>query len=78
MLFNLLCSSAAGLLGPVVAGIVNLVFLLPCIAVSVRRLHDINKSGWFYLFWFIPLVGWIFLIIWFCTPSDPGMNRYGE
>lgn len=78
MLFNILCSSAAGLLGPVLPGIVNLVFLLPCIAVSVRRLHDINKSGWFYLLWFIPIVGWIFLIIWFCTPSDAGMNRYGE
>ncbi len=78
MLFTLLCSAAAFLLDPVLPSLVDIAFLLPSIAVSVRRLHDINKSGWFYLFWFIPIVGWIILLIWFCTPSAAGVNRYGE
>ena len=38
--------------------------LLPSLAVWVRRLHDIDKSGWFALFIFIPLIGWIFVTVW--------------
>ena len=48
--------------GPV-GGIVTLVFLLPLLAVSVRRLHDVDHSGWFILFGLIPLVGWIILLV---------------
>lgn len=60
------------------SGIFGLASLIPGIAVSVRRLHDINKSGWFYLFWFIPLIGWIFLLIWYCKKGDPVANTHGE
>lgn len=55
----------------------SLAVLLPGIAVAVRRLHDIGKSGWFYLFAFIPLVGSIILLVWFCKDSEPGANAYG-
>ena len=55
----------------------SLATLIPFYAVSARRLHDINKSGWFQLFYLIPLVGVIILIVWFATKSDPGKNRYG-
>ena len=51
--------------------------LLPGLAVSVRRLHDLDKSGWFLLLAFIPLVGAIILIVWACQEGTPGPNRFG-
>ncbi len=51
--------------------------LIPSLAVLVRRLHDINKSGWFILFYFIPLVGFIFLLVWLFTDGDRYHNNYG-
>ena len=51
--------------------------LIPSIAVWVRRLHDIGKSGWALLFILIPLVGPILLIVWACKDSDEGTNEYG-
>ena len=56
--------------------ICTLVFLMPYVAVAVRRLHDINRSGWWLLLVFVPL-GNIVLWIWFCLPSTPGPNRFG-
>ena len=50
---------------------------IPGLAVSVRRLHDVDKSGWFYLIVLIPLVGAIWLLILFCTEGTPGRNQYG-
>ncbi len=55
----------------------TLVFLMPYIAVAVRRLHDTNRSGWWLLLVFVPLVGNVVLLIWFCTPSMSGPNRFG-
>ncbi len=57
--------------------LVGLALLLPSLGYSIRRLHDINKSGWFLLFMLIPLVGWIFLLVWYVKDSDPGDNRFG-
>ena len=51
--------------------------ILPTLAVSIRRLHDIGKSGWNYLLAFIPLVGSIILIVWSCKDSQPGENKWG-
>jgi uncharacterized membrane protein YhaH (DUF805 family) len=62
-----------GLLG----GIYSLAVLLPSIGVGIRRLHDINRSGWWLLIGLVPLVGWIILIIWAATASDAGPNQYG-
>jgi uncharacterized membrane protein YhaH (DUF805 family) len=50
---------------------------IPYLAVGVRRLHDIDRSGWWWLIGFIPLIGIIVLIIWWCKPSQPGANRFG-
>lgn len=61
----------------VVTGIVNLVLLLPCLGLSVRRLHDIGKSGWWLFISLIPLVGAILLLVWFCKDSEPQANEYG-
>ncbi|MCH8545761.1 MAG: DUF805 domain-containing protein [Cryomorphaceae bacterium] len=54
-----------------------LAVLLPGIAVSVRRLHDINKSGWWLLISFIPLIGIIWLLVLMATDGKPGQNQYG-
>ena len=52
--------------------------ILPSIAVAVRRLHDINKSGWYYLVSLIPLIGGIWLLVLLCTEGDRGDNQYGS
>lgn len=51
--------------------------LIPGIAVAVRRLHDTNKSGWFYLVALIPFIGSIWLIVLLVTEGDSGPNQYG-
>ena len=51
--------------------------IIPSIAVGVRRLHDIGKSGWMMLVVFIPFVGAIWLLILFVMDSKPGANEYG-
>jgi uncharacterized membrane protein YhaH (DUF805 family) len=58
-------------------GIFGLVTLLPSLAVAVRRLHDIDRSGWWILLALIPIVGAIVLIIWYCTRGTAGANRFG-
>jgi uncharacterized membrane protein YhaH (DUF805 family) len=52
--------------------------IIPGLAVTVRRLHDVGKSGWFYFIILIPLVGAIWLLILFCTEGVAGLNEYGE
>ena len=51
--------------------------LLPNIAVSVRRMHDINKSGWWVLISLIPIVGGIWFLVLSLMESKPGSNVYG-
>jgi uncharacterized membrane protein YhaH (DUF805 family) len=55
-----------------------LAVLIPGLAVAVRRLHDVGKSGWFILISLIPLVGGIWLLVLFCTDGQPGENKYGS
>lgn len=75
-LFNLLI----GILGfvPILGWIITIGLLIPSIAVAVRRLHDIGKSGFYYFLCFIPIVGAIILLILFLQPSQEGANQYGE
>lgn len=61
----------------ILAGIVTLVHIIPSIAVGVRRLHDTDRSGWWILIVFIPLIGWIWLIVLYCIAGTPGPNRFG-
>ena len=63
-LFVVLVSAATGIISDKLTAVFSLVVLLPGIAVSVRRLHDIDKSGWFLLLNFIPVIGWIILLYW--------------
>lgn len=89
-LFNLIIYLAASVINYLIAGssdttsIIGIIYLLyslatilPALAVSWRRLHDIGKSGAYILFILIPLVGCIFLLAWFVKDSDMGENRFG-
>lgn len=87
-LFNILASLVIGALcgmlfgsgsstTTVVSGVWALAMLLPGLGLCWRRLHDIGKSGAWYLLIFVPLIGAIILLIWFCTDSQPGTNQYG-
>jgi uncharacterized membrane protein YhaH (DUF805 family) len=57
--------------------IFSLAVLLPSLAVGVRRLHDLDRSGWWLLLSLIPLIGAIVLIVWFVGRGTPGANRFG-
>ena len=63
--------------GGVINTLGSLVLLLPSLAVAVRRMHDTGRSGWWLLIGFIPIVGWILVIVWYCTDTKPGDNQYG-
>ena len=52
--------------------------LLPSIAVAIRRLHDIGKSGWWYLINFIPLIGGLIFLYFTVLDSEPGQNKFGR
>jgi len=54
-----------------------LAVLIPSLAVLVRRLHDVGKSGWMILVSLIPLIGAIWLLVLMVTDSHPGENQYG-
>jgi len=54
-----------------------LAVLIPGLAVAVRRLHDVGKSGWMILIAFIPVIGAIWLLVLTVTDSNPGENQYG-
>lgn len=55
-----------------------LIMLVPNLSVSVRRLHDIGKSGWYIFLSLIPLIGGLILLIWSLMDSEPGENQYGK
>ena len=84
-LFSVLASLVAAALDSAIEGsfagyisdIVDLLLLLPGGAVQFRRLHDLDRSGWWYWIVLIPLIGWVLLLVWNCTRGTPGPNRYG-
>lgn len=80
LLFTLLVNIASGFLSAllpsglatIIAGaslLFAIVSFIPSLAVTVRRLHDIGKSGWWMLICFVPLIGIIVLLFWMATPS---------
>ena len=75
---NLVFSAIGGRnTGQVVSDLYSLAVLLPSLGVGIRRLHDTNRTGWWYLLVFIPIIGWIVLIVFLAMASDPGPNNYG-
>lgn len=73
--FSLLRFTALGWL---LLGLFSLFTLIPGLAVSVRRLHDIGRSGLWLLMGLVPIFGLILLVIWFCQPGVPGENEFGS
>ena len=67
----------AGMETPVLSGIYGLAMLLPAISVLVRRLHDIDKSGWWFWIALVPFVGGIVLLVFECIEGTRGPNRFG-
>jgi uncharacterized membrane protein YhaH (DUF805 family) len=59
------------------SGIYGLAVLIPTLAVIVRRLHDVDRTGWWIFIGLIPLIGAIVLLVFELTPGTPGSNRYG-
>ena|SRR3989339_1642209 len=62
----------------ILSSIYSLAVLIPSIAVSIRRLHDIGKSGWMIFISLIPLIGSIWLLVLMVTNGNPGENKYGS
>jgi uncharacterized membrane protein YhaH (DUF805 family) len=59
------------------SGLYGLAVLIPTLAVTVRRLHDIDRTGWWIFINLIPLIGFIVLLVFAVTDGTPGSNRYG-
>jgi len=93
VLFTTLVSAAISMVAPGTETVINdvvvqqsstasnlwqLAILVPSIALSVRRLHDVGRKGTYYLFVLLPVVGWIMLFIQFIKDSEPGANAFGE
>jgi uncharacterized membrane protein YhaH (DUF805 family) len=84
VLFTVIVQVIAGVLDEVIfrgAGVlgmvISLALLLPGLAVSVRRLHDVGRSGWWLLIGLVPVVGFIVLIVWYVQRGEDGPNRFG-
>ena len=89
VLFNFIAAIVAGFVGSFLAGLTNisafaflgglynLAAILPGLAVCIRRLHDIGKSGWWWLIVLIPFVGAIVMLVFMLIDSQPGANKYG-
>jgi len=82
-LFNIIISVVLVIIDGIVGaqGIIVVLYclavLVPGLAVSIRRLHDTNHSGWWLLISFVPLIGAIILLVFLVTDSQQGDNQYG-
>lgn len=81
-LFNVVIGFVLGFIDSIIgtkilALLYSLVVLIPGIAVGVRRFHDTNHSGWWWLIGLVPIVGVIILIVLFARDGQSGENRYG-
>jgi len=77
ILFNASKNSSFGTIVAIVIIIYSFIMLLIVLPLSIRRLHDIGKSGWFFLIILIPLIGAFILLFFFCQDSQPESNEYG-
>jgi uncharacterized membrane protein YhaH (DUF805 family) len=70
-------SSTLSGLGGLLDMLFTLATIIPSLALGARRLHDINRTGWWLLLLFVPVIGWIVLIVWAIERGDKGTNKYG-
>ena len=69
-------SDASRPVGIVLDIIIGIPLIVAGIAVAVRRLHDINRTGWWWWIGFVPFFGWIVLLVFYLLRGTPGPNRY--
>lgn len=70
-------SSTSGLLA-ILVGIISLAMMVAAISFGIRRLHDLDKSGWWFLIALIPLIGFFFQLYLLFAKGTDGYNRFGE
>jgi len=63
---------------PAIPTVYSLAVFLPSLAVTVRRLHDTDRSGWWFLLVFIPIIGAIVFLVFMATPGSEMLNRFGN
>jgi len=68
---------SADLNSGILSGIYSLLIIVPSLAVSVRRLHDSDRTGWWALLLFVPLIGFLILLFFFAKDGTMGDNRFG-
>lgn len=68
---------AGDTVGTIISGIIDLLLLLPSLGLSIRRLHDVGRSGWWLLL-VLTGIGAIVILIWSLMASQPGANEYGD
>lgn len=83
LLFNAIAGAIAATIDfiigfSIVSTIYSLAVLVPCLAVTARRLHDMGKSGWMMLVALIPVIGVIWLLVLLVTDSQAGENQWGQ
>lgn len=86
ILFYFILSVVIGIIGAILgdtvrgilSGLVNLALLLPTLGIGVRRLHDTDRSGWWFLVGLVPFIGGLVLLVFFCLPGTEGENRFSK
>ena len=63
--------------GYLLGALFSLATFLPGLAVAIRRLHDLDRSGWWLLLGLVVIIGWIVLIVWYVKEGTRGENRFG-
>jgi uncharacterized membrane protein YhaH (DUF805 family) len=76
-LFTALVGAVTGSFSESLSNAAAVATLLPSLAVGARRLHDIGRSGWNQLWFLLPFIGWIIIIVRLTRAGDPGPNAYG-
>jgi uncharacterized membrane protein YhaH (DUF805 family) len=62
---------------PMLGSLFNLAILLPGLGLGARRLHDTGMSGWWQVVGFVPLIGWLIIIVMLAQQGKTGPNEYG-
>lgn len=69
--------SSLGSIAGIIIGIYSLAIIVPSLAVTIRRFHDQDKSGWMFLLAFIPAIGGLIVFVFMCLEGTKGDNRFG-
>ncbi|WP_251423655.1 DUF805 domain-containing protein [Veillonella agrestimuris] len=83
VLFSIIFAIVAALLdvafetNEIISNLVSVIFIVPSISVTVRRLHDVNKSGWWYFIYLVPLFGALYILYLTLKKTQPEDNEYG-